>query len=125
MYNISVFLQVIADQSHILKILSYTNPKNIYIKDMFCDINQMANYHNAFLHSYMLMSENKLLISDATCYRVADVFNTNKFICIDDIKFKQDMDNVEFIDIKTFTPENTEKNLLEILGQKKYEKYKV
>ena len=35
------------------------------------------------------------------------------------------MDNVEFIDIKTFTPENTEKNLLEILGQKKYEKYKV
>ena len=69
-------------------------------------------------------------ISDVNFFELAieagaDVFNTNKFICIDDIKFKQDMDNVEFIDIKTFTPENTEKNLLEILGQKKYEKYKV
>tara|TARA_R100000278_G_scaffold29947_1_gene27576 strand:- start:23138 stop:23515 length:378 start_codon:yes stop_codon:yes gene_type:complete len=125
LYNISVFLQRIAAESHVLKIMSLTNPKKIYIKEMFCDTNQMANYHNPFFHSWMLMAENKLLLSDASCYNIAAIFDTNKFIAIDDPKFKQDMDNVEFVDINIFNQGNTEEKLLEILGQDKYAKYKV
>ena len=128
MYNTSLFTHKITENKcHIIEIVTaIKNPELINIQSIFCDINELSNYHNPVFHTYFLMAENKLVISDATAYNIAGIFPTNNFICIDDSKFERDdFDNVEFVDINLFTRENVDEFLGKVLESQKYEKYKV
>lgn len=124
MYKISLFTQKLEENIPIVNVVKNQNIFNV--QEAFCDKNQLVDYSTAIFHTYFLIGENKLVISDATVYSIAEVFNSNQFICIDDPDAKtKDLPNVDFYDINSIDPNDINTGLLKILQQEKYDEYKL
>ena len=124
MYNISLFTQYLDENKNIVKIAG--NQTVFRIQEIFCDKNSLVNYDTPIVHSYFLIGENKLVLADSSVYRVADVFNSNQFICIDESSTNpKDLANVDFYNLEDINPENIDNELLKILQQEKYDGYRI
>jgi hypothetical protein len=76
-------------------------------------------------HSRYLMSQNYLILTDNTCYDIADTFKSNKFICID-IPTRHNLSNVDHYNIEDFLEEKGRLDQLKkILSNKEYQNYVV
>ena len=129
MYKISIYSEKISQKSHIIQLLyRIKDPDLIWVKEIFCDQNQdLINTHNPILNTSLMMSQDKLILSDVSCYNIANIFRTNNFICIDSNKHTNipNLDNVQFVAFEDFKDEDTSQKLKEILQVDKYEKYKI
>lgn len=124
MYNISLFTQYLEESKHILNMV--TNQTIFRPQEMFCDKNSIINHNTPIFHSYFMIGENKLILTDASVYSVAEIFNSNQFICIDSLAEKpKDLANVDFYDIEQIDPEKINEGLLKILQQEKYDEYRI
>lgn len=123
MYNVSLFTQFLSDKSAIIQI---ANDQKVFdIQEIFCDKSNLINYGTSIFHTYFLIGERKLVLSDASVYNIANIYNSNDFICVDNGDLQQQgFDNVEFIDTNSLK-NNLDQKLREVLQQEKYNEYKI
>lgn len=122
MYNISLFTQILRTDLPIVNLIQ--NQNVISINEVFCDKSAYVDYDTPIFHSYYLVGEKKLILADETVYAVANVFDSNNYICIGETEVES-LPNVEFHHVSKFANTDVNKVLLEILNQTKYDEYKL
>jgi hypothetical protein len=128
MYNLSAYSSIIHQQTSVLAIYSALLENNLISKPkIFFDKRLIEiKAHIPLLHAWHLCSETQLVLTDNSVYDIADVFPSNKFICID-IPCRHNASNVDHYSIEPFAKSQDAKHtlglLLDILNKKDYEQY--
>lgn len=125
MLNLSLFSQNINAENNILKLYILANQsKHISSPRIFCDsINLLLDL--PIFHTTHMMGSSLLILTDNSCYQIADVFSTNKFICIDSPS-RHSAKNVDFYSIEEFIDnKNYLEILINILSKQEYKNYVV
>lgn len=126
MLKIGLYSQHLNSDNNItsLYLLACSKKNIIYQPKLFCDqIHILSSYPT--LHTSYLMGQQLLILTDNSVYQIADIFGSNRFICIDKPS-RHSAKNVDFYSIEHFNKKN-ENEYLEILQtiffNGKYENY--
>lgn len=126
MYDIKLFTINANKENNMLGLYNMMVQAGLIAKPaIFCDTISVLSEIPRF-HTFHLLTQNYLLLTDNSVNMIADTFNSNKFICID-IPSRFSYPNVDYYSLEDFykkTPETNIKTVQEILN-KGYQKYVV
>jgi len=130
MYNISLYSSVLHDKTGVLAIYSALIEKNYIVEPKIFFDKRLINLKESIpaLHAWHLCGAQELTLTDNTVYDIANIFPSNRFMCIDQ-PCRHQAPNVDHYSIEEFAKskdqETTLKMLLDILNKKEYEKYAI
>jgi hypothetical protein len=122
MYRINLYTETLHADSKIFK-LFMSIKDHLVDPTIYCDNNTIQTIRFPILNTYNMIGKNLLLLSDNTSYRIANIYNSNKFIAIDQLH-NFDLPNVEWFDIAKFEDNpNTIEDMLTIFNT--YKEYAI
>lgn len=100
MYRINFYTEILNQDNKVFQLFMAIKP---YLIDptIYCDTNTIKSIRFPILNTYNMIGKNLLLLSDNTAYRIADIYNSNKFIAIDN-PHNLEGANVDWFDIEQF-----------------------
>lgn len=125
MHKVALYSQKLNNETDILKIYLEAVHKGLISQPLLFSDDSSIILNASQLHTYNLLSQNLLVMTDNTIFNIVDIYNSNKFICIDD-KSRYDYSKVDFYPKENFVQEEERlKQLQEIFAKEEYKKYEI